>query len=438
MKKIAPPYQLIVNDLNEYIMYLKKALKTGYTFFLSKAVAFLAPLLVVKFVSMADFGFLEFCFATGSTISRFSQMGLPASYPYFILQKKEYNREPFFYIICPILFVLSLVVTVLYVIGFINMAFYGVYLFAAIYTLQMLYSSILKSKDLSFIAVLLDSGYYYLLGLFLLCKLFFEETPLSALFYIMATYLTILCLYGVYRDLKFRTKSFFQVIHDNYKPVLKFGILASIGGALMYLLTCCSRIYLERFLSYEAVGEFSLYFRFMGIPEAFMSFLYIAFFKKLYLSDGNFLDKYYCVIGISIFVLCLLSITISPYAIQYLSHDIVTINYGLMFMLASYMPIWAVISYVEGLVYRENETVRLIIILSTVSVIFLAVLYVIKDILDLNKYTMLFILSVGISFITLARLLTKKNIHLNLTTKMVVFMLALNVFTYVIKYLNII
>ena len=83
----------------------------------------------MKFVSLTEFGFLEFGFATGSTISRFSLLGLSTSYPYFILKKNEVTRESFFYIYPIFLLFFVILAIALFLVGIIAKMFFVVFLF---------------------------------------------------------------------------------------------------------------------------------------------------------------------------------------------------------------------------------------------------------------------------------------------------------------------
>ena len=72
-------------------------LKNALFFCISKGIAFLAPLLFVKFVTLEEYGEVEFAYSTGSVCAVFLMLGFGGAYPYFILKKQERHKEQYFF-----------------------------------------------------------------------------------------------------------------------------------------------------------------------------------------------------------------------------------------------------------------------------------------------------------------------------------------------------
>lgn len=422
----------IMRALSILERHRQKLIKSGSTFFLTKAVAFLAPLLLIKQVSLAEFGFIEFCFATGSILSRFVSLGQSSSYPYFILRRNEREKESFFFVFPFVMLLGDILFLLLWLVGAISQKIELSALITFVISLQLLYSTVLKSNDKSFIGVLFDGGYYYSLALFLILTVFSKSVGVNALIVILCLYSFALCIGGCLYYRRIEKRSPLLVLRDSYKEILKYGVITSVSGALMYLMTSCSRVFIEQFMGYEKVGEFSVYFRYMGITQAVFSFLYITFFKKLYMLDEKGLDKYYSIVFVLIFAICLCSLPFAPFVIHYLSHEIHVINYGILLILAFYMPIWAVLSYVEGISYRENRTMKVIAFLIVMISAFLIILYAFRHSLNLLLYTFLFVFAVGCLLLLMMHDLKKVQINLAKTRWLAVSFIIAICITYAI------
>lgn len=82
-------------------------LKNALFFCISKGIAFLAPLLFVKFVTLEEYGEVEFAYSTGSVCAVFLMLGFGGAYPYFILKKQERHKEQYFFLYGYLIFFLS-------------------------------------------------------------------------------------------------------------------------------------------------------------------------------------------------------------------------------------------------------------------------------------------------------------------------------------------
>lgn len=263
-------------------------------------------------------------------------------------------------------------------------------------------------------------------------SLLFKNVSLDLLYAMMSIYTIGLCMFGSIIYLRKAKNSFLKILRENYKDIIKYGVITSVGSALVYFLTCCSRIFIAHFLGYESVGIFSVYFRYMGITQALFSFLYITFFKRLYLMDSKSLDKYYSLVFVALIAICICTIPLANIIIPLINKEISPINYRVLFLLAIYMPIWAVLSYVEGIVYRENIASKLIRNLFAILCVFTLSLWAFSSILNLDLYCLCFVCIVGLALISLLNELKKVNVAFTKTKSLVAFSLIIIIMLYFI------
>ena len=186
--------------------------------------------------------------------------------------------------------------------GQISQPTYFVYLFSAIFALQRLYSAILKSNDKGYIGVLYDGGYYFLLAaVMLLCYLIHSSAYIFLLRIGMEGYLGVLVLLFCYKY--YRTKTGILQKQECF-GILKYSWLLILSGGIVFWLTSSPRIYIKYLMGYEQVGLYSMYFRYVGISVVIYQFCYIAFFKKLYLSKSDRLDKYFALLMLIVLGAC--------------------------------------------------------------------------------------------------------------------------------------
>lgn len=395
-------------------MFLKNKLtyllKNLLLFALSKGVAFLAPILFIKFITLEEYGGIEFAYSTGSICAVALSLGLGGAYPYFILRRQEKQKEQFFFLYGYLLLFISLVFLFLFHSGIISQFSYFVYLFSSILSLQSLYSSILKSNDKGYIGVLYDGGYYFLLLLVIFLCYFFDIPYLLVLRFTMEIYLGMLLSLFCYKYHQNRTdicgkKECFDI--------LKYSSLLILSGIIVFWLTSSPRIYIKYLMGYEQVGIYSLYFRFVGISVVIYQFCYIAFFKKLYLASAQRLDKYYLILILAVFLACFAVYFIYPVFAKYLlSGKEVVLSSKLYVLLGMMMPIWVGIALNEGIISRENVIGKMNLVLGIQVLIFPLVLFLLKSQMTLELFTFLNVLMFGIAYLSQIRILKNKNILL--------------------------
>lgn len=390
-----------------------KIARTIIFFILSKGVAFISPIILIGYVSLLEYGKIEYSYGVGRLICGCALLGIAGAYPYFMLKKKETDKEMYFYLYGFIGLIASCIILLLQ--AFVNVSEETAlsYLFTFVFACQVLYGNILKTEDKGYKGVLFDSGYYFLLAFIILLHIFIPSIAVVKVLK-WGMWLNILAysLYFIYR--------YFNLKHTYTLPfewtplleILKYGIPLVFSGFIMYWLTSCARVYIGQFIGYEAVGIYSFYFRLVGISVVIQHFLYIAFFKKLYMGDSAFLDKYYVIVMTLILLCCIVVSLISIPIVSHFMPDKDFSDIKLMVLLSIQMPIWVGISFCEGLTGRENIVIKMNIRLVVIVSCFALFLLLMRDYLNLHIFTLGMISQFCIAFATQLFMLRKKNVLL--------------------------
>ena len=387
---------------------LKYLSKNIFFFGLSKGIAFIAPIVFVKFVSLGEYGEIEFAYSTGSVCAVFLSLGLGGAYPYFILKRQELQKEYYFFLYGYFLLVISFSFLILFYCGVISSTIYLVYLFSAIFSLQRIYSSILKSNNEGYLGVIYDGGYYFLLSLVILFCYIMHFPYLLALRIGMEIYLGGLIFlfcskYSKNKVCFYRKEECFDI--------LKYSSSLILSGIIIFWLTSSSRIYIKYLMGYEQVGIYSLYFRYVGIAVIIYQFCYIAFFKKLYLSSSKNLDIYYSFLMIVVLLACLLIYCIYPFFSNYLLDGRQIFSSSKLYILLSVMmPIWIGIALNEGIISRENVIYKMNIVLGGQVVTFPLLLLLFKQQMTLELFTFLNVLMFCVAYLSQLQILKSRNI----------------------------
>jgi len=421
-------------------MFIKKNdisyIRNFFLFFIiAKGITFLAPVFFIKFITVEQYGVIEYSFAIGSVAAVALMLGLGGAYPYFILKKEEKNKEEAFFLYGLIIFILFVIAVSIYYSHVISKSFYLIFLFSSIFSLQRLYSSILKCNDKGNIGSLYDSGYFFVLLLVILaCIITKVLDPLILLQHLMEVYLLGLIAIFILEYVKKKKQSLTYTFKHDYPEILHYSIHLVISGIIIYGLTSCSRIFIKIFMNYEQVGIYSFYFRMVAISVAIYQFCYIAYFKKLYLSNANKLDKYYAFIMFVILCCCLLCSLCRPLLNKYLlnGHEIAYVRAKLFLLLCVQMPIWVGISFNEGIISRENLVSRMNLVLGIIVLAFPVLLYCFKSQMNLELFTFLNIVIFCAAYFSQLQILKSKGINLRVCALYNYFSLSLSFFIFFI------
>ncbi len=404
---------IITKKSNDKVFRMKIT-KTILFFILSKGVAFLAPLILVGYVSLQEYGKIEYSYGLGQLLYGCALLGIGGAFPYFILKRQETDKEMYFYLYGFIGLASTAIFILLYTLPNVKDELLFTYLFTFVFACQGLYSGILKTEDKGYKGVLFDSGYYFLLAVIISLHIVIPELPIiQVLMWGMWLNLFAYSCYFIFRYFKLKRKNGQSFLWSQVSEIVKFGIPLVLSGFIMYWLTSCARVYIGHFIGYEAVGIYSFYFRLVGISVVIQQFLYIAFFKKLYMGESAFLDKYYVTVMILILVCCLVVSLLSIPIVGYFLPEKNFTDIRLMILLSIQMPIWVGISFCEGLTARENMVIKMNIRLVFIVIAFAIFLLIMKNCLDLHLFTLGMIVQFCIAFAVQLYLLRENNVVLS-------------------------
>jgi O-antigen/teichoic acid export membrane protein len=410
-----------------------KITRTIFFFILSKGVAFLAPLILIGYVSLLEYGKIEYSYGLGRLLCGCALLGIGGAYPYFMLKKQETDKEMYFYLYGFIGFLVSALFLILKISNIFEDEILFTYLFTFVFAFQGLYSGILKTEDKGYKGVMFDSGYYFLLAVILSFRAIVPSLPVAKVL-MWGLWINILG-YSVYFTYRFFVvKRIKGHIYSWIKvaEIVKFGIPLVLSGFIMYWLTSCARVYIGHFIGYEAVGIYSFYFRLVGISVVIQQFLYIAFFKKLYMGDSSFLDKYYVLVMVLILACCIVVSLLSIPIVGYFMPDKDFSDIKLLLLLSIQMPIWVGISFCEGLTARENIVIKMNIRLVFIVLAFALFLFLIRNHLDLHIFTLGMIIQFYMAFTIQIMLLRKRGVGLRKCMVVNTFFFLMGVVVYLI------
>lgn len=129
------------------------------------------------------------------------------------------------------------------------------------------------------------------------------------------------------------------------------------SGLLVYLLTSNTRVYIEHFATYQDVGVFSFYFRIATSVVMIQQVVNIVFFRKIFESDLNRLDKYLSAFLAFIFMLSMAVFIIFPVLGKgwfRILDETYPRERTLFFLVCVQMSFWICMSFLEGILNRLN------------------------------------------------------------------------------------
>ena len=389
-------------------IFSAKFLTDGLCFALAKGTSFLVPLL-----ALADYGFLETSFAWGQQLTTLLVLGLPAAYPFFILKQRETAMQFYFWAYGAALFLFACLAGALYLAGGLGRQPYFVFILMVLMAMERILSSILKTHGLGKIGVLVDSLYYFGLGVSLLV---FRLAPFKSFFEILFLVLFLaLSLLGVWNVvmLRSRVRHFERsTFASAVKRLLGFSIPLIFSGLIIYWLVACSRIYLSWLLGNETVGIYSFCFRFLAIAILIYQFAYIMFFKKLYIVSTEKLDRNFAFLLGAVFICSVFCLAVFFLIRRFFP----TIRYGKLLLvlleLGCFMPIWCATALSEGIIARENQILKMNLILLPQIVLFPLIVFLLRSKITLESFCTLHLCSCALVFFSQSAILCKKHIRL--------------------------
>lgn len=411
----------------------QKLSKSIICFTIAKGLAFLAPILFLKFVSIEEYGIVEYSYSMGSVISLIVGLGLAGAYPYFILKRNDLDKESIFYLYGIPAMLIGVVASILYHWGLLSKSVHFIILFTLIFATQRLFSSRLKSEDKGYLGVIADSGYYFILScVIVLSWIFGISNPVDKLMNLMEIYV---CTSGGLLIFKFVTTT--KVFSTGYikkeiADILAFSYKLIISGFIVYWLTSSSRIFIRWFLGIDQVGIYSFYFRMAGMSVIIYQFISIAFFKRLYIVTPKKMDTYYSTIIALVTAVSFAFAVIIPYVANFLNSEIEFESQPLYFLLCLQMPIWVGFALCESIIGRENIVSKFNSHMGVIVLIFPVIIYLMRNQLTLASFVFATSLQFFVAFTIQLYLLHKKGITLRKCMGLNIILCVTSIFYYLI------
>jgi O-antigen/teichoic acid export membrane protein len=361
-----------------------------------------------------------------------ASLGLPGAYGYFILKRREFDKESVFLSFGVVVLITALLCAVMSHLNIITAKLYFLILYTLIFAIQRLYSSKLKCEGKGYFAVLIDGGYYFVLAGVIVCVWLYPQIEVLP-FLLRALELYIIS-WGVCVSLKFfrLTKKCQELPFSSRSiAVLKYSYKLILSGFIIFWLTSSARIYINFFLGAESVGIYSYYYRIAGMAYILYQFIYIAFYQKIYLAESKKMDEYYVALMAIVTISCLMCIFIVPFLSSFFNKDVAA-RPELYILLSLQMPIWIGTALCEGAISRENVVMRQNIYIGVIVAIFPLLLFCVRRILTLELFTFLNTCDFAVALIAQIYILKDKGIFLRkcLSFSIVIFIISIVVYIY--------
>ena len=323
-------------------------------FFAAKTTVFVAPLFLSKLWDIESYGLFEYCLAWANLLAIPLGAGMPGAIPYFRLREGRAGREPF-QLHAMLTTLLVVAVALLCFLQLISAEIYLVVLLAGITALQAIWSTELKVEEAPSRASFLESGIFIfilvLCGTSLLAGI---RLSLTSLTWLLGVY--VLWLGGALTVGFAWGRPVAQHL-DDYKAVLRFGAPVIITSGLMVFLTGGGRVLVGQFLSMEAVGTYSLFFRVSSGAIIIQTLLSTILFRRIYDARGPELDRIFAIIMGSVFAVSGGLFIAGPIVLGRIFPELLLgPPHSVLFLtLSVQMLLWTGMGLAEGVLYRQNQ-----------------------------------------------------------------------------------
>ena len=418
--------------MSKIVRFLKEKAWFFFSFALAKGIVFLAPLLVAEILSKDDFGVLEYALAgLGMLLNTFVNAGVPAAYPYFKLRERDAQINHAFdlHYIWLLLFFICTQLSYVFV-GF-STHYYIALNVAYVISNQVFVSTQLKTNEKISFAVFIDSGMYIVLLLFFVLSYFNIVDPEIQTFSNI-----IICYAFVYVILAFKKTKVIKTpnLLVNYRKILSYSVHVLIGGLLIYFITVSGRILIEFFINdFEKVGVYAYYWRVSAVVVMLYQVINIAFFKKMYTVDPKNLDLYFALCFLVLTVISVISFLCTPLFLAHFStYFASTIKEykPIYFLLSIQMIFWIATALLSNIIDREKLAFKNNPLFILLLITFIIVLYVLKEGLQLETFTLIHMTVVFVASVIQVFTLTRKKIFFKKSLTALFFIMITSVFVY--------
>lgn len=349
-------------------------------FGLSKASVFIGPLMLSSFMTNSEYGKMEYSLGgLGFILNTILGFGIPASYAYFLLSKKDETVK-----IGYSLYVLFLVAYFILIQGSYFIFPRYIYLSLTIsYILanQVFYSYMFKTHGKSVYATLMDGGIYFIL---ILVTIFYNLIDIGlefdTFYFPMFIYGLGFALVGIYKN-----KSIdFREAWIQLKKIIPYSLQLLISAFLIILLINSGRFILEFYSNdFEEIGIFGFYLRISGISLVIFQMLFIMYFKEIYTYNFKRLDFIFTIFLGLILIYSLTSFYMLPPFLKHFSvffNDSFEKNKVVFYALTFFTFFWTVYNIFSNILVREGLVKEFNYYLLSILVIFAMILFFIPDV----------------------------------------------------------
>lgn len=371
------------------IHFIKDKFSFLASFGFSKLAVYIAPLWLADVLSKEDYGVIEYALSgLGMLVAAGFSLGISNAYPYYILKKKQLEMKDAF-TIHPLwlLFLFFLNIVFYFVLNLYHINIFLALNFSYLITNQQFYSTKLKSHESIIKAVIIDSGVYFVLLLFISCVQIGIVSPnIESISVFIFGYSFIYIIYSLFEFNKANKESIFQ----KHFKILKFSIHFLFGSILIFGITVAGRILAEYFFDMNTVGIYGFYYRLAAIVVILYQVIVIMYFKNIYTYNPKKLDTYFALFYIAIYLISITIFFISPYIVPYFStyYSDTFLNYKLLyFILSTQMVMWIATALNSSIVDRENVVKKNNFRLIFLIIFGLLLLFYLKESLSLEILT---------------------------------------------------
>ena len=323
-------------------------------FFFSKSSVFLAPLFLTEFMSMSDYGKIEYSLGgLGFIINTIIGLGIPATYAYFILKKNDLKAKMGYSLYILFLVVYFVLTQLMYFV--VPKHIYLSLIISFILANQVFYSYVFKAQGQAIYATMMDSG-IYLVFLIIIMINYVLGTPveINDFFAPLLSYSGVFAIIGIYKNRNIDLhKAIIQL-----KKITKYSWHLLIGSFLIILLLNSGRFLMDFFkVNFEEIGIFGYYLRISGISLVIFQMLFILYFKEIYTKSIQTLDKIFALFLGIVLMYSLVSLYILPVILKQISSffdETFADNMKLFFLLTFFTFYWTGYNLFSNIIVREK------------------------------------------------------------------------------------
>lgn len=374
-------------------------------FGISKAIVFLAPLILSNTLTKLDYGALEYAMNVAFIGAAILSLGVPNGYPYFKLKRNFKTIYKGFTVHYLYLLISSLILILLVLIF--KKSIENILSVLFIYTLsnQMTYSIIDKTNEKIITAVIIDSLFYITLLLGYIFILATGKNSIELVLYASLLYTVVFIIITLKK-----AKTILKSDGKKHLKLIKYGRGIMISGLYILLIANSGRILIDYiFHDKELIAIFSFYFRMASFVVVIHQVLNIIYFKRMYTFKINKLDTFFAVFFGLIVIGTLLTYSIIPLVGPHFFKLFSTYPAykNVYLILCCQMVFWILLANNENVIYREKLASKMNIGLSILLILFMLLVAGVKNFINFEELVqllyLLIVLAVFVQFYVLYR-----------------------------------